>query len=460
MYKKDLHIHFVGIGGIGMSGIAQIFAQKGFRVSGCDSDNSQKSISKLLSLGCSISQSNNSDACHDDSIGILVYSSAISQTNPEILRARERGIPVVHRSLMLAELMRDHYGIGITGSHGKTTTSSLIAHLLLQADFDPTIVVGGSMHNIDNNAYYGRGKFLVAEADESDRSLLNLPICYGVVTNIDLEHLETYSSIEDITDTFEMFLRKIPFYGKVFMCVDDTHAQKLTQKLSHVISYGIDESAHWKIINVTLNSDDSVFSLLRGGITHGPFIIPLPGIHNVKNATASILVAHTLEIPWDTIQKGLLTFKGVDRRFTYKGTYNGATIFDDYGHHPEEIFHSLKVAYQKKKGRLILLFQPHRYSRTEALWNEFIRVLSSSTIDELILTDIYPASETPREGITSERLLRELKNLHPSIKASYIPLDYDFKGIEAYLKTHLKPDDLLLIQGAGKVNSIVSKLIF
>ena len=459
MYKQDLHLHFVGIGGIGMSGIAQIFAQKGFRVSGCDSDCSQKNIENLRELGCTISEGNNSATCHNDAIDVLVYSSAISETNPEIIRAQKYGIPVVHRSLLLAELMRTHYSIGITGSHGKTTTSSLTAHLLLEANYDPTIVVGGNMHNINNNAHHGKGVFLVAEADESDRSLLNLPICYGVLTNIDLEHLETYKDIEDIAETFQMFLNKIPFYGRAFVCIDDTTTQALLPKFRNVISYGIHESAHWKIVDVILNRDDSSFSLLNKEVIYGPFKISLPGIHNIKNATAALLVAHILEVPWDTIKKGLSTFQGVDRRFTYKGSFNGAAIFDDYGHHPEELFNSFKVARKKTDGKLVVLFQPHRYSRTQALWNEFIKVLSSSDIDELILTDIYPASEFPREGITSQNLLKELKKISPQIRASYIPLDNDFKDLEAYLKKILKPEDLLLLQGAGKVNKIASKLI-
>jgi len=448
----------MGIGGIGMSAIAHILSEKGFRVSGCDSDCTQKSVEKLKVLGCTISEGNNSVSCNDKTIDILVRSTAISNANPEILKAQERGVPIIHRSEMLAELMRTQYSIGVTGSHGKTTTSSLLAHILLEAQLDPTVIVGGHIATIDNNAHYGKGPFLVAEADESDRSLLNLPICHGVLTGIDLEHLETYKDIDDVVTTFKTFLEKIPFYGTAFVCADDKNSRTLIPQLKNKISYGIHESSDWQINNVTLNADDSFFYLKHSTTIYGQFTLSLPGIHNVKNATAALIVAHTLGVSFEVIKAALSSFKGVDRRFTYKGTYNGAQVFDDYGHHPEELFYSFKVARKKTKGKLWVLFQPHRFSRTQALWNEFIEVLTSSDIDELILTDIYPASEEPREGITSQKLLKDIQEKAPHLRASYQVIDTDFKTLEAYLKQELQSGDLLLLQGAGKVNKIAPKL--
>ncbi|BDC34302.1 UDP-N-acetylmuramate--L-alanine ligase [Candidatus Dependentiae bacterium Noda2021] len=397
MYSKKAHIHFVGIGGIGMSGIATILKQQGYEISGCDQDTDQTSIINLKKLGCVVYEGNNTPHCQSSNIDILVYSSAIRHHNPEIVHAQERGIPTIPRALMLAELMRTKYSIAIAGSHGKTTTTSLISHILIESGIDPTVIIGGHLKNISHNARMGQGDFLVAEADESDKSIEKLHPTLALITNIDLEHLETYQNLDDIKTTFKKFLDNIPFYGKAFLCADDTQIQNLWADLTHIkkISYGIDNHADIYGTKIVLYEDYSTFEVIQTRtLTHlGTIHLNMPGKHNVLNALGAIAVSLDLGISFSNIQKALLSFNGIDRRFTYKGTFNGAEFYDDYGHHPIEIYNTLLVARKKSKNKLIVLFQPHRYSRTDKLWQHFIETFRNSTIDQLIITDIYPQAK-------------------------------------------------------------------
>ena len=459
MYRKKVHLHFVGIGGIGMSGIAKILRYQGYTISGCDNDLDQQSVYDLQALGCSIYQGNNTELCKDHSIDVLVYSSAINAHNDEIIAAQARNIPTIPRALMLAELMRTKYSIAIAGSHGKTTTTSLIAHILIEAKKDPTVIIGGRLKTISTNAQFGLGDFLVAEADESDRSLVHLQATLAVVTNINLEHLDTYSDIEDIKNTFKQFLNNLPFYGTAIVCIDNVHVRSILP-LTHIktIKYGFEDWADIYADEVVLNSDHSIFTVYQKNIKMGVVTTHMPGRHNVLNSLAAIALALELEISFEIIQQALNSFKGIERRFSYNGLYKGAEIFDDYGHHPEEIRNTIAVAAKRKKKKLTVVFEPHRYTRTDKLWDLFLDTFMDFCIDNLIVTDIYPASEQPIDNITSERFACELKKRNPPFNVLYVPYDNDFIAIKKSLDDLINADDLVLLQGAGKINKLVQKL--
>jgi len=463
MYKKKAHLHFIGIGGIGMSGIAQILKFQGYEISGCDTDLFQKSIRDLKAIGCKIYEGNNTKACKSKTIDILVYSSAIKPDNPEIIAAQKRGIPTIPRALMLAELMRTKYSIAIAGSHGKTTTTSIISHILIEAQKDPTVVIGGHLKNISTNARLGKGDFLVAEADESDRSLIHLQSTLAVITNIDLEHLETYCDLDDVKETFKTFLNNLPFYGKAFFCIDDPNLKSLLP-MPHIkiIKYGTDSNlADFYATDITLNPDHSTFTVFHKEKKKplGNILIHMPGKHNVLNCLAAISVSIDLGIDFVTIAKAIQNFKGIERRFSYKGTFKGAEIFDDYGHHPKEIQNTLEIAKRKANKKLIVVFQPHRYSRTHKLWDDFIEAFIQSGIDQLVITDIYPASEKPIPEINSKNLVSAIKKKNPSFDVTYAPYDADFLEIKKQICQNIESDDLILSLGAGKVTHLHKKLI-
>ncbi len=462
MYKKG-HVHFVGIGGIGMSGIAKILKYQGYTISGCDLDLEQKSVRDLVSIGCQVFNGNNTPLCHDPTIDILVYSSDIKVHHPEIVRAQERGIPTISRALMLAELMRTKYSIAIAGAHGKTTTTSMVSHILIEAQLDPTVIIGGHLKSISTNARWGAGDFLVAEADESDRSITRLHPTIGVVTNIDLEHLDTYSGLEDIKATFTQFLSNIPFYGKAIVCVDDPHVCSLLPTLPHIktVKYGFEPKADLFAQEVILEKDHSLFNVYsRSQVASlGAIYLTMPGRHNVLNALAAIAVALDLEIPFETIAQALKNFKGVERRFSFKGTYKGAELFDDYGHHPTEIFNTLLVARRRASNRLIVLFQPHRFTRTHKLWQDFVDLFAHSQIDHLIITDIYPASEAPIENVTSLLLVQALKQKQPACNVTYVPYEPTLAAVKTSIDPILQDGDLVLLLGAGRINKFADLVV-
>lgn len=466
MYNKKLHIHFIGIGGIGMSALATILKQSGYSVSGCDPDISQETVTQLKLLGCPVYHGNNSPACADNSIDIAVYIPMYKSTIPaitaEINRARSNNIITVSRAQMLAELMRTKYSIAVTGSHGKTTTSGLIAHIFMHANRDPSIAVGGHISSINSHGRYGNGDFFIAEADESDRSLLQLNPTVAVVTNIDLEHLETYTDLDDIKNTFLQFTNKVPFYGKAIVCTDDENIRSLLPHLSSkIITYGIEFSADIYAKNIVLEKDMSRFTLYvkNNSDIAQEFIVPIAGIHNVYNALGAIAASLEVGILLEVVQKGIASFTSIKRRFYLHGTYKGAALYDDYGHHPKEIELTLLVARKKALHKLIVIFQPHRYTRTEKLWGDFASTFATSLIDTLVITDIYSAGEAPIENITSKRLVDELKQINPNLNVHHIPFSDDFKEIKDTIAHITESDDLILFLGAGRMHLIPAQLI-
>ncbi len=469
MYKQREHIHFMGIGGIGMSGIAEILRLQGYPVSGCDVVTKGKTIEHLQEIGCQISACH--DALHIKQADVLVYSSAVSQQDPEILAALEKGIPVIPRAIMLAELMRTKYSIAVSGSHGKTTTTSLISHILIEAQKNPTVVIGGVLKNIQAHAQLGEGDLLIAEADESDRSLLYLNPSVAVVTNIDAEHLDTYKDIDDVKQTFQNFLARLPFYGKAFLCVDDEHIRSILP-LPHVstILYGLSTKADVMGKIIELNARQSVFdvysNLAQDGFKGkekkklGRITLNMPGEHNVLNALAALSMCLEFDVSFETIAHALENFHGVERRFELKGAYKGTEIFDDYGHHPTEIRHTLAVAQKRKQNKMHVIFQPHRYTRTERLWDDFVDVFTCGKnkyqIDELYITDIYPASEHPIPNITSQNLVEAIKIKNPTVNVHYLKT-YD--DLISALPEKLTDGDLLITIGAGKANCVGDALL-
>lgn len=463
MYKQS-HFHFVGINGIGMSGIAKILHKQGHIVSGCDLSYDNANIQELIDANCKISNLHNSTLCNDPSITTVVYSSDVPYNSQELVTARSKGIKTIQRASILAEIMRTKFSIGVAGSHGKTTTTSMIAHILIHAQTDPTIVVGGIMHNIKNNARHGMGKYAIAETDESDRSHLLLPVSLAVLTSVDFEHANVYKNLNEVIETFIVYLNKLPFYGKAIVCLDDQNiAQMLPSITSSVITYGTNNQADIQAINIQLHPDNSSFEIFdnRTKIILGSINIDMPSIYNVLNTTAALTIALELEIPFSTIAEALQSFQGVDRRFTYKGTMQNprAEIFDDYGHHPTEIYHSLITARRKTKNKLIVVFQPQRYTRTYHLWDEFVKTFQSADIDHLIITDIYSANEPAIENINSKRLAEEIIQSNPPFKIHYIPFQADLQDIKDTLLNIVSNKDLVLLLGAGKVNKLAEKLL-
>ncbi|MGI9536123.1 MAG: UDP-N-acetylmuramate--L-alanine ligase [Desulfocapsaceae bacterium] len=445
MYRKTKHIHFVGIGGIGMSGIAELLANLGYRVSGSDLNRS-KITDRLGELGCNVFKGHDSQWI--EGADVIVASSAISESNPEILAARELGIPVVMRAEMLAELMRlKKYGIAIAGSHGKTSTTSMVSWIMAQAGLDPTIVVGGKVDCLGGNAKLGEGEFLVAEADESDGSFLKLSPVLEVVTNIDFEHPDYYVDIDQVKEAFVEFIDKVPFYGAAIICLDDENIAEVLPRISkRVITYGLTRQAEVYAENLEFENGYSRFDTYRSGELLGTVELPQPGLHNVYNSLASICVALELEIDFSVIADALGSFAGVQRRLELKGEADSITVVDDYGHHPTEIRATLSAVKQAwPDKRLVVLFQPHRYSRTKGLFSEFQTCFHQA--DYLVMTDIYAASEEPIEGIDSLRLLEKIRQ-HGQRNTAHIA---DVEKLAEAVKDKLLPGDLVLTLGAGNI---------
>ena len=435
----------VGIGGIGMSGIAEVLLTLGYSVSG--SDVKLSSITeRLQSLGAAIfegHQASNADGAH-----VVVTSSAVQSDNPEVVEARKMKIPVIPRAEMLAELMRLKYGIAVAGAHGKTTTTSMVASVLAAAHLDPTFVVGGRVNQAGTTARLGKGEYFVVEADESDRSFLMLAPVVAVVTTIDREHLDQYSSLADIQDAFVQFVNRVPFYGAAILCIDEPNVQAIIPSVKRpIITYGTSSQADLVISDVKLEGMESEFRLTYKGDDLGLFRLSHPpGMHNVRNAAAAAAVALYLNVASDLIREGLAKFAGVGRRFDIKGVVNGITVIDDYGHHPAEIRATLEAARGCKFNRLLVLFQPHRFTRTRHLWDDFCRAFNQA--DLLVLTDIYPASEAPIPGVTSEALAGAIRNAgHKNVHYSRSMQE----GID-YLLKQARPGDAILTIGAGNVS--------
>ncbi len=453
MYKKTKQIHFVGIGGIGMSGIAELLINLGYKVSGSDL-NGSAITNNLARLGGVIHIGHNGEWVGD--ADVVVTSSAISPDNPEVLVAREQNIPVIQRAEMLAELMRlKKFGIAIAGSHGKTSTTSMVSWLLAKAGLDPTIVVGGKVDALGGNAKLGEGEFLVAEADESDGSFLKLSPVIEVVTNIDLEHLDYYRDIEHIKASFLEFIDKVPFYGAVILCLDDPNISEILPKIGkRIISYGLTSQSDIYGENIYFLDGKVHFTVKRAGEVLGEIHVAPPGRHNVYNALATVCIGLELEVPFEVIGEALKSFEGVQRRMQLKGEVDGITVVDDYGHHPTEILATLgaiKEAWPEK--RLVVLFQPHRYSRTKGLFKEFQTAFHKA--DFLVMTEIYAASEEPIEGISGGSLLHEIKR-HGQRHTLFIE---DVESMAEEIRPLLKEDDLVLTLGAGNIVRVGERLV-
>src|SRR5882672_8734814 len=405
MLRKTRRIHFVGIGGIGMSGIAEVLINLGYQVTGSDLEEGP-TVLRLRSLGGKVAKGHGAENVGD--CDVVVVSSAVQPGNPEVVEARRRQIPVIPRAEMLAELMRIKYGVAIAGSHGKTTTTSMVATILSGAGLDPTIVIGGRLGILGSNAKLGKGDLLVAEADESDGSFLHLSPTIAVVTNIDAEHLDHYGSLASLQDAFVDFLNKVPFYGTGIVCFDDPGVRSILPRLERrVFTYGLAGGADLTADRIELKEFTARFEVSRRGKSLGPLTLAVPGRHSISNSLAAIAVGLELDVPFGAIASHLSSFRGADRRFQLKGEVKGILVIDDYGHHPVEIQATLQAARRGWDRRTIVVFQPHRYSRVKALAKEFAD--SFQLADVVVVTEIYPAGEDPILGVSGDQLARGIR---------------------------------------------------
>lgn len=452
MFKRYQQIHFVGVGGSGMSGIAEILLNLGYRVTGSDLKRNE-AIERLERLGAKVWVGH--EAAHVEGAHVVVYSSAVSRDNVEVQGARQGGIPVIPRAEMLAELMRLKYGIAVAGTHGKTTTTSMIGAVLAEAHLDPTIVVGGRVRSFDSNARLGQGEYLVAEADESDGSFLKLTPTIAVVTTIDAEHLDYYENLEGIRAAFAEFVSKVPFYGSAVLCLDQPNIQMLLPQISkRIITYGLESGADLVARRLHLSGLTSRFEVFHRGAALGECALSVPGSHNVANALAAIGVGLDLEIPFATIQRALTGFSGVQRRFQVLGQVARITVVDDYGHHPTEIRATLAAAKAGFDCRLVVLFQPHRYTRTRHLRQDFLTAFNQA--DVLAVMDVYSAGEPPIPGVTGEDLAEGI-GAHGHRRVTYVSSDR--ARVLDHLGEVVKSGDLVLTLGAGDVSQIGPELL-
>src|SRR5215510_13240242 len=444
MFRKVERIHFVGIGGIGMSGIAEVLHNLGYAISGSDLADSEitRRLERLGVHYCAGHQADN--VAQAD---VVVVSSAVTATNIEVLTAKASKIPVIPRAEMLAELMRMKYGVAVSGSHGKTTTTSLIATVLAKGGLDPTLVIGGRLNSLGGNAKLGQGEFMVAEADESDGSFLKLNPIVAIVTSIDREHLDFYPNLAEIQAAFGQFLNKVPFYGFCVVCADEPNIRAILPSLTKkVFTYGLHGNVDYSAREVRTQGFGSAFVAKRHDKVLGSVVLNIPGVHNIRNALAAIATGVELDIPFICIQEALHDFSGIHRRFEVKGEARGITFVDDYGHHPTEIdatLHTARLVWPDR--RLMAIFQPHRYTRTQALWQEFCPPLL--TADVLLLTEIYGAGEAPIPGVSGTLIWEGVQALgHP--QALYLPHRDE---LAAEMLRHIRAGDVVLTMGAGDV---------
>jgi UDP-N-acetylmuramate--alanine ligase len=453
MFATSQHAHFIGIGGIGMSGIAEILLNLEMKVSGSDLRRSPIT-DRLAQLGATVYEGH--EAGHVAGATVVVTSSAVGATNPEVVEAHARKIPVIHRGELLAELMRLKYGIAIAGMHGKTTTTSMVASVLAAGGLDPTVVVGGRVDALGSNARLGTTQYLVAEADESDRSFLKLSPILAVVTNLDREHMDCYRDLADVERAFLEFMDRVPFYGAVTACIDNPLLKGILPRARRrVFTYGVGAEADYRLefsgdIEVSVGGGFAHFIVSTAEGALGPFELHVPGRHNVLNATAAVAIAHQLEVPADKIAEGLSHFRGVDRRFQKRGTARGVTVVDDYGHHPTEIRATLAAARECGHRRIHVVFQPHRYSRTLDLMDEFGGAFIDA--DSVLVLPIYAASEEPIIGVTGERLAERIVGPHVSFVS-------DFPAAVAAAAGSAREGDLILTLGAGNVSQLAPLIL-
>ncbi|UCE02285.1 MAG: UDP-N-acetylmuramate--L-alanine ligase [Candidatus Latescibacterota bacterium] len=451
MFGRVKRVHFVGVGGIGMSGIAEVLLNLDFDVSGTDLRESAVTH-RLQSLGARIEVGHRKE--HLGDAQVVVYSSAVRPDNPEVVTARARKIPVIPRAEMLGELMRLKFAIAVAGAHGKTTTTSLVATLLAQAGLDPTIVVGGRLLAMGTHAKLGAGEYLVAEADESDGSFLRLPPTIAIITNIDAEHLDHYKNLDEILDAFVQFANKVPFYGSDILCLDDPNVQGIIPRLQkRFVTYGMHTQADVTGHLLETSHEGTRFEVVSGGQRLGDLQLRMPGEHNVLNALAAVTVGLELEIPFSSIARSLEEFLGVARRFEIRAVEHDVVFVDDYGHHPTEIAATLRAAKRSYGRRVVTVFQPHRYSRTRFLMQEFGRAFFDA--DVLFLTDIYAASEDPIPGIDAERLARTIREYGHKQVCHFA----DKEKLTDEVASTIEKGDLVLTLGAGDVSALNDVLV-
>jgi UDP-N-acetylmuramate--alanine ligase len=447
MLHKKHRVHFVGIGGIGMSGIAEVLLNSGYVVSGSDLHDSE-STERLRQLGAQIFVGHQEENLAVNP-SVVVISTAVKYSNPEVLEARRRQIPVIPRAEMLAELMRMKYGIAVAGSHGKTTTTSMTAAVLSVAGLDPTIVIGGRVHMLGTNARTGQGEILVAEADESDGSFLLLTPTIAIVTNIDREHMDFHQTMERLSESFLAFVNKVPFYGLAVMCLDNPNVRAVLPKVrKRIATYGISPEADFSVQDLQMKAGGVEFTVLHHGTSIGQLKLQLPGRHSATNALAAVAVAHELEIPFARTAEALASFSGIHRRFEIKGHRRDVLIIDDYGHHPVEVRATIAAIRDSWKRPLTVVFQPHRYSRTQDLFDEFLTAFEGA--DRLVLTEIYAAGEDPVPGVTGEALYQAIKR-QGHMEVEFIA---DKARIAPQLAGRLVAGDVVLTLGAGDIYKV------
>jgi UDP-N-acetylmuramate--alanine ligase len=455
MFATSQHAHFIGIGGIGMSGIAEILLSLGMKVSGSDLRRGPVT-DRLAQLGATIYEGH--DAANVAGATVVVTSSAVGAANPEVVEAHARKIPVIQRAEMLAELMRLKYGIAIAGMHGKTTTTSMVSSVLSAGGLDPTVVVGGRVDALGSNARLGTTQYLVAEADESDRSFLKLSPILAVVTNLDREHMDCYRDMDDVERAFLAFMDRVPFYGAVTACIDDPLLKGiLPRSRRRVFTYGVAPQADFRLEFVQIGQGRFARFLVH--TAHGPlgpFELRVPGRHNVLNATAAVAIARQLEVPEEKIAEGLNRFRGVDRRFQQRGSAHGVTVVDDYGHHPTEIRATLAAARECGHRRIHVVFQPHRFTRTLDLMDQFSGAFQDA--DTLLVLPIYAASEEPIPGVTAERLAERIEQ-SSFVQGPAVQFAPDFASAIAAVAAQAREGDLILTLGAGSVSQLAPQIL-
>lgn len=453
MFKNFRKVHMIGIGGIGMSGIAEVLLAMNFKVSGSDKSLSEIT-DRLQNLGAEIFEGHSEENIKDD-VDVVVYSSAITQDNIEIVEAKRRKIPVIRRAEMLAELMRLKYGIGIAGTHGKTTTTSMVGLVMLEAGFDPTVIVGGKLSGFGGtNARLGYGDFIVVEADEFDRSFLQLTPAIAAITTMDTEHLDIYKDLDDIKEAFIEFANKVPFYGFVVLCLDEEGLQDIFPRLKRkVITYGLTSQADVRAYDISFNRNQSNFKVRYKGEYLGEINLKIPGLHNVKNSLVAVTIAKELGINFDVIKNALNKFTGVYRRFEIKGEVNNILVIDDYAHHPTEVSATLSAIRSGWERRIVVVFQPHLYTRTRDFYKDFAKSFLNS--DVFICTDVYPAREEPIQGISGQ-LITDAATKFGHKNVVYIK---EKELIPDELIKYVKEGDIVVTMGAGDIYKFGEKFL-
>ncbi|MBN21343.1 MAG: UDP-N-acetylmuramate--L-alanine ligase [Bdellovibrionaceae bacterium] len=451
--RQDVHLYFIGLGGIGMSGIAEVFLNQGYAVSGSDAKDST-TLQRLKKKGAKVFIGHDPSQINEN-LSVVVTSSAVKSDNPEVKMAHQLKIPVIPRAEMLGELMRGKTGIAIAGTHGKTSTTNLLSAILLEAKLDPTVVIGGIVSSLGSNAVLGSGEFVVAEADESDGSFLYLPTTYSIITNIDSDHLDHYGSYDQIKNAFIRFVARHPFYGLSLVCGEDPGVRSCLSEFKKPFrTYGFDSSCDFYANSVEVTAEGSRFEVYHLGELLGEIELPMHGRHQVLNALGAIGLAYELEISFSKIQKGLKKIQGVQRRFQKiaRNQIRNIDVIDDYGHHPTEIKATLETARAMTQQKIITVFQPHRYSRTQDSFDSFLECFNQT--DELILMPIFSAGEDPIEGITSDYLSKKIKEKNPHLN---ITVAFSFDDVETQIKSRLTQDQLLIFMGAGSVQQLGSR---